>query len=40
LPEWLLPEYDDPKTMENELGPKISEGADILIILGTDANEN
>lgn len=39
LPEWLTPEYDNPKTMENEMGPKYSEGADILIILGTDAKD-
>lgn len=39
LPGWLHDDYDDPQTIENEMGAKFNPETDILIILGADSNE-
>lgn len=39
LPEWLHEDYDDPNTLDNEMGAKFNPETDILVLLGTDANE-
>lgn len=39
LPDWLHDDYDDSKTMENEMGAKFNPDTDILIILGADSTE-
>lgn len=39
LPDWLHDDYDDPKTIENEMGAKFNPETDILIILGADSSE-
>lgn len=39
LPDWLSNEYDDPTTMENEIGPKFNQEVDVLVVLGADTKE-
>lgn len=39
LPEWLQERYDDPFTTANEAGPKFSNEADLLVILGENLEE-
>lgn len=39
LPEWLHENFDDPKTVENEMGAKFNQESDVLIILGADSKE-
>lgn len=39
LPYWLLQNYDNTSTPEDETGMKYNKDADILIILGTDTKE-
>ncbi len=39
IPDWLHEDYDDPQTLDNEMGAKFNPETDILIILGTDNKE-
>lgn len=39
LPEWLHEDYDNPGTMDNEMGAKFNPETDLLVILGAD-NQN
>ncbi len=39
LPDWLHDDFDDSKTIENEMGAKFNPETDILIILGADSTE-
>lgn len=38
IPDWLHEDYDNPQTIENEMGAKFNPETDILIILGSDNN--
>jgi LCP family protein required for cell wall assembly len=38
-PSWLHEDYDNPETIDNEMGAKFNPDTDILIILGADSKE-
>lgn len=39
LPDWLHDDYDEPNTLDNEMGAKFNPSTDILVLLGSDAKE-